>query len=70
MQIIPIDEEAAGEFRPFMLALLAAVLLLVSVLAINTATLLLLKGVARAKELAVRSALGSQSRPTGSSVGN
>lgn len=59
VQIIPIDEEAAGEFRPFMLALLAAVLLLVSVLAINTATLLLLKGVARAKELAVRSALGA-----------
>ncbi len=54
VQLVPAAEDAAGEFRPFMLALLAAVLVLVLVLAANTATLLLLKAMARAREIAVR----------------
>jgi putative ABC transport system permease protein len=59
VQLVPADEEAAGEFRPFMLALLAAVAVLILVLAVNTATLLLLKAVARAREIAVRNAMGA-----------
>ena len=54
VQLVPVADDAAGEFRPFMLALLGAVLVLVLVLAVNTATLLLLKAVARAREIAVR----------------
>jgi putative ABC transport system permease protein len=59
VRLVPAAEDAAGEFQPFMLALLVAVLVLVLVLAVNTSTLLLLKAVARAKEIAVRSAMGA-----------
>lgn len=59
VQLVPVAEDAAGEFRPFLLALLGAVVVLVLVLAVNTATLLLLKVVARAREIAMRGALGA-----------
>jgi putative ABC transport system permease protein len=59
LQLVPAAEDASGEFRPFMLALLGAVIVLVIVLAANTATLLLLKGVVRGREVAVRTAVGA-----------
>ena len=59
VQLVPAAQEAAGEFRPFMLALFAALLLLVVVLAANTATLLLLRLSVRAREIGLRCALGA-----------
>ena len=59
VQVVPAAQEAAGEFRPFMLALFAALLMLVVVLAANTATLLLLRLSVRAREIGLRCALGA-----------
>jgi putative ABC transport system permease protein len=57
--VIPCSEDAAGEIRPGMLALLGAVACVILITCANVANLLLVQALARGKELAVRSALGA-----------
>jgi predicted permease len=57
--VIPSAEDAAGELRPGMLALLGAVACVILITCANVANLLLVQASARGKELAVRSALGA-----------
>jgi len=57
--VIPCAEDAAGEMRPGMLALLGAVVCVILITCANVANLLLVQASARGKELAVRSALGA-----------
>ncbi len=57
--VIPCAEDAAGELRPGMLALLGAVVCVILITCANVANLLLVQASARGKELAVRSALGA-----------
>jgi len=57
--VIPCAEDAAGEIRPGMLALLGAVVCVILITCANVANLLLVQASARGKELAVRSALGA-----------
>lgn len=57
--VVPCSEDAAGEIRPGMLALLGAVACVILITCANVANLLLVQASARGKELAVRSALGA-----------
>lgn len=56
----PLGEAVAGESRPTLVVLTAAAALLLVIAAVNVGTLLVLRTTARARELAVRRALGAR----------
>jgi len=58
-KVVPFTEAMLGDIRPALIALSAAVVLLLVIACVNVGGLLLLRASARARELAIRRALGA-----------
>lgn len=59
VNVVPLDEQMVGGARPTLLLLFAAVVMMLVLACVNIANLLLGRGVARRREVAIRTALGA-----------
>jgi putative ABC transport system permease protein len=59
LRVVPYAEKLVGEARKPLVVLQAAVALVLLIVCVNTATLLLVRGAARQREIAIRTAIGA-----------